>query len=111
MRIDPRSALDVIPQSHIVERTYYMERDYESAVVSARRLVADRPGPSLALSMAGRRTWPTRPDRLKPARCSTGRSLSHRMCSICFVRQRVPWMRQVDYDHMLEGLRKAGWQG
>ena len=28
-----------------------------------------------------------------------------------FVDQRVPWMRQVDYDHMLDGLRKAGWQG
>jgi adenylate cyclase len=28
-----------------------------------------------------------------------------------YVRQRVPRMRQVDYDHMLEGLRKAGWQG
>ena len=26
-----------------------------------------------------------------------------------FVRSRVPWHRQEDYDHMLEGLRKAGW--
>jgi adenylate cyclase len=25
-----------------------------------------------------------------------------------YVRQRVPWMRQEDYAHMLEGLRKAG---
>jgi adenylate cyclase len=28
-----------------------------------------------------------------------------------YVRGRVPWMRPEDYDHMLEGLRKAGWQG
>ena len=28
-----------------------------------------------------------------------------------YVEQRVPWMRQAVYDHMLEGLRKAGWEG
>jgi adenylate cyclase len=28
-----------------------------------------------------------------------------------FVRQRIAWMRPEDYDHMLEGLRKAGWEG
>jgi adenylate cyclase len=27
------------------------------------------------------------------------------------VRNRVPWMRQEDYAHMVEGLRKAGWEG
>jgi hypothetical protein len=27
-----------------------------------------------------------------------------------FVRQRVPWMRVEEYEHMLEGLRKAGWK-
>ena len=27
------------------------------------------------------------------------------------VRWRVPWMRPEDHAHMLEGLRKAGWQG
>jgi adenylate cyclase len=27
------------------------------------------------------------------------------------VRGRVPWMRPEDHTHMLEGLRKAGWQG
>ena len=26
-------------------------------------------------------------------------------------RQRPPWHRPEDYEHMLEGLRKAGWQG
>jgi adenylate cyclase len=27
-----------------------------------------------------------------------------------FVRNRVPWHRPEDYEHMLDGLRKAGWQ-
>jgi adenylate cyclase len=26
------------------------------------------------------------------------------------LRNRVPWMRPEDHAHMLEGLRKAGWQ-
>ena len=109
MRIDPRSALDVIPQSHIVE-TYYMERDYESAVVSARRLVTDRPD----------HPWPYRwlaaalgqLDRTAEACEVLDRAIAVAPDAFnFFVRQRVPWMRQVDYDHMLEGLRKAGWQG
>jgi adenylate cyclase len=28
-----------------------------------------------------------------------------------YVRGRVPWMRPEDHTHMLEGLRKAGWEG
>jgi adenylate cyclase len=28
-----------------------------------------------------------------------------------YIRQRPPWHRPKDYEHMLEGLRKAGWQG
>jgi hypothetical protein len=28
-----------------------------------------------------------------------------------YVRQRVPWMPVELYEHMLEGLRKAGWEG
>jgi adenylate cyclase len=28
-----------------------------------------------------------------------------------YVRNRAPWMRPEDYDHMLDGLRKAGWEG
>jgi adenylate cyclase len=27
------------------------------------------------------------------------------------VRNRVPWMQPEDYAHMLDGLRKAGWEG
>jgi len=28
-----------------------------------------------------------------------------------YVRDRMPWMRAEDYAHMVEGLRKAGWEG
>ena len=28
-----------------------------------------------------------------------------------YVRQRAPWLRPEDHTHMLDGLRKAGWEG
>jgi adenylate cyclase len=28
-----------------------------------------------------------------------------------YVRGRPPWIKPEDHAHMLEGLRKAGWQG
>jgi adenylate cyclase len=28
-----------------------------------------------------------------------------------YVLTRAPWMRPEDHEHMLDGLRKAGWQG
>lgn len=28
-----------------------------------------------------------------------------------YVRERVPWHRVEDYEHMLDGLRKTGWRG
>jgi adenylate cyclase len=28
-----------------------------------------------------------------------------------YTRRRPPWHRPEDHEHMLDGLRKAGWQG
>jgi len=28
-----------------------------------------------------------------------------------YVRNRVPWFRPEDHTHLLDGLRKAGWEG
>jgi hypothetical protein len=30
---------------------------------------------------------------------------------LLYVRKGVPWMRPEDHANMLEGLRKAGWEG
>ena len=109
IRIDPRSALDVTVRSHIAN-WYYKERDYENAVAAARRLVGDRPDHPWAYR------W------LAAALGQLGRSDEARVAldkavAIApdvfrlFVAQRLPWTRQVDYDDMLDGLRKAGWQG
>ena len=91
-------------------RTYYKERDYENAVAAARRLVVDRPDHpwahrllAAALGQLG---------RSDEARAALDKAIAIAPDAFhLFVDQPVPWMRQVDYDHMLNGLRKAGWQG
>lgn len=109
MRIDPRSALDVVPRSHIVE-TYYLERDYASAVAAAKRLIADRPD----------HPWPYRwlaaalgqLGQTKEAHEALNQAIAAAPDTFYrFVRQRMPWVGVAEYEHMLEGLRKAGWEG
>jgi adenylate cyclase len=45
------------------------------------------------------------------AKRALGRAISLRPAAFeWFVRQRPPGFRAEDYEHMLEGLRKAGWE-
>ena len=90
--------------------SYYFERDYAGTVEAARRAIARFPENPLpyrwlaaALGQIGR--------------SEEARDALHRTMSISpkafdnYVLSRVPWHRPEDYEHMLEGLRKAGWQG
>jgi adenylate cyclase len=90
--------------------SYYYERDYAGAAEAARRTIGrypDHPMPyrwlAAALGQLGQ--------------AEAAREALHGAVSISpkvfdlFVRNRVPWHRPEDYEHMIEGLRKAGWQG
>ena len=96
-------------RSHIV-MSYYIERDYETTVAEAARLIADRPDHpyayrwlAAALGQLG---------RSDEARAALDKAIATAPDAFrLYVEQRVPWMGQAVYDHMLEGLRKAGWQG
>jgi adenylate cyclase len=109
IRIDPRSALDVTVRSHIAD-SYYKECDYENAVAAARRLVGDRPDHAWAYRWLAAALG-------QLGRSDEARAALDKAVAIApdvfrlFVAQRLPWTRQVDYDDMLDGLRKAGWQG
>jgi adenylate cyclase len=108
-RLDPRSASDVTARCNVA-MTYYFERDYENAVAAARHLVADRPDHpwayrylAAALGQLGRAHEAL--DALNRA-LAVAPDMFH-----LYVRQRMPYMRQPDYEHVLDGLRKAGWNG
>ena len=109
IRLDPRMESNPSVRS-IIAMSYYFERDYETAVAEAARLIADRPGHpwayrwlAAALGQLG---------RVDEARAALDKAIGAAPDSFrLFVEQRMPWMGQAIFDHMLEGLRKAGWQG
>jgi adenylate cyclase len=89
---------------------YYFLRDYDAAIAAAKEalhLYPDHPWTyrwlAAALGQAG---------HLDEARVALRHAITLAPKSFdIYVRQRVPWMRVEDYEHMLEGLRKAGWEG
>jgi adenylate cyclase len=90
--------------------SYYFERDYERCVEAARRQLSAHPDSPWAnrwlaagLGQLGR----TAQGRVVLERFIAG---SPREFDL-YVRNRVPWMRAQDHEHMLDGLRKAGWGG
>jgi adenylate cyclase len=104
--LDPRNAtyLTQIATSH------YFERDYTGAVEAAKQAAARHaPYPQLYRWLAAALG---QLDRLDEAR----EALRHAMEVSpkgfeLHVHSCPPWFRQEDYEHMLDGLRKAGWLG
>jgi adenylate cyclase len=109
LRLSPRD-----PRSgHFLNQiavSYYYERNYAGAAEAARRTIGrypEHPMPyrwlAAALGQLGQ--------------AEAAREALHGAMSISpkvfdlFVRNRVPWHRPEDYEHMLDGLRKAGWPG
>ena len=109
IRLDPRLGSNPSVRS-IIAMSYYFEQDYESTVVETARLIADHPDHpwayrwrAAALGQLG---------RIDEARAALNKAIGAAPDAFrLFAEQRMPWMRQAVYDHMLEGLRKAGWQG
>ena len=108
IRLDPRAPfLNRLGQ---VTLALYFCREYAAAVEAARQAIRsfpDRPGYyrvlAAALGQMGRtaeanealeKAIPIAPEQFDSV-----------------VRGRHPGLRPEDYDHMMEGLRKAGWQG
>ena len=108
-RLSPRDA-SIHTAHRQIAFSYYFERDYERCVEAARRQLSAHPGYTLsyrwlaaALGQLG---------RTEEARAAIGKSIAASPHEFdIYVRNRVPWMRPEDYESMLDGLRKAGWQG
>ena len=88
----------------------YYSREYTAAVEAAKRGIRSYPDfpntyrwLAAALGQLG---------RVEEAKEALAKAVAIEPGSFdMYVRGRVPWMRPEDHAHMLEGLRKAGWQG
>jgi adenylate cyclase len=90
--------------------SFYLYREYDGAIEAANRVIRAHPD------------YPQTYHWLAAALGQTGRTAEAKEAlekAIAvgpavfdvFVRRRVPWHRPEDHAHMLEGLRKAGWEG
>jgi len=108
LRLDPRGPISVLPLTQIAV-SYYFERDYEQSADAARRAVVRYPELPLAhrylaaaLGQLG---------RIDEANDTLQKAIELSVSSFnLYVRNRPPWFRAVDHEHILEGLRKAGWR-
>jgi len=109
MRLDPYAADVPIRWIQVICGLYFC-RDYEAAADEAKALIRsypDIPNPYrwLAASLGALGRIDEAKEALTKAIAITPASFD------MYVKNRVPWMRPEDHAHMLEGLRKAGWEG
>jgi adenylate cyclase len=109
IRLDPRN-----PNLNLrlldIAISYYLSCEYDAAVEAAKRGIRTYPDYSnmyrwlaAALGQAG---------RIEEAKEALANAIAMAPAAFdMFVRRRVPWHRPEDHAHMLEGLRKAGWDG
>jgi adenylate cyclase len=109
IRLDPRNPNNNL-QLLVITISYYLAGEYDAAVEAAKRGIRAYPDHSnqyrwlaAALGQTGRG---------EEAKEVLAKAIAIAPAAFdMFVRRRVPWHRPEDHAHMLEGLRKAGWQG
>jgi adenylate cyclase len=109
IRLDPRTP-SLMNRLNQVALAHYFCRDYEATVEAAKKAIRSFPGnPSpfrwlaAALGQLGRTVEAK--EALEKAITVSPASFDMN------VHKRPPWFRPEDHAHMLEGLRKAGWEG
>jgi adenylate cyclase len=109
IRLDPRHPRSEVRLNQMALGLYF-SGDYAGAVEVAKRAIRSYPDfpnyyrwLAAALGQMG---------RIEEAKEALQKAMEIVPASFqSSVRERVPWMRPEDHAHMLEGLRKAGWQG
>jgi adenylate cyclase len=108
MRLDPLGPSHPHTLGNIAI-AHYLMGEYDAGVEAAKAALRQKPDLpwghrylAAALGQAG---------RLEEAKQALQKAIAVTPGSFdMYVRQRAPWMRTEDYEHMLEGLRKAGWE-
>jgi adenylate cyclase len=109
MRLDPRSPF-LFTYLLWVTIAFYFSREYEAAVEAAKSGI--RSNPDFPLTYRWLAAALGQLDLTADAKEALENAIAIAPGSFdMYVRGRVPWMRPEDHAHMLEGLRKAGWQG
>lgn len=109
IRLDPRSPM-LADRLNQVALGLYFSREYEAAVETAKGAIRSHPNFSLAYRWFAAALGQL--GRTREAKEALEKAIAISPASFdMYVRQRVPWHRPEDYAHMLDGLRKAGWEG
>ena len=103
LRLDPRDPARA-NQLHFIALSHYLDGDYEAAAETSRDAIRRYPshGPPYrfllaSLGQLGRQAECEALMKIAPA------DYDH------YARHRPPWFGLKDFEHMLEGMRKAGW--
>jgi adenylate cyclase len=109
IRLDPRNP-NMTLRLLDVTISYYLSREYDAAVEAAKRSIRSYPDYSNTYRWLAAALGQT--GRVEEATQALEKAIAMAPASFdMFVRRRVPWHRPEDHAHMLEGLRKAGWEG
>jgi adenylate cyclase len=105
---DPRGMK--LPVSSNIGMTYYFGRDYGKAANSLRRTLVDNPTDPQALRWLAAALGQL--GRTDEARTALSEALAKAPDAFeRYTRQRPPWYRPEDFEHMLDGLRKRAGRG
>jgi adenylate cyclase len=108
IRRDPRGPQRVIRLNQIAVGLYY-SREYEAAVEMAKQVIREYPHYPQSYRWLAAALGQL--DRIDEATKVLEEAIAIAPATFdMFVHQGVPWIRQEDHTHMLEGLQKAGWR-
>jgi adenylate cyclase len=109
IRLDPRDSL-LAWHLNRVAIAHYLDGDYQGTIDAAQRVI--RSYPEFPLIYRWLAAALGQASQTEEARQALDKAIAIGAGTFdMYVRRRVPWHRPEDYAHMLDGLRKAGWQG
>ncbi len=108
LRLDPRGETALVALHHLTVN-FYLERDYVAAEAAASRVIRAYPHfprsyPYLVASLGQLGRAKDADSALQEGMAAAPAFFQH------LLRGRPPYYKPDDYDHLLEGVRKAGWQ-
>jgi len=108
IRLDPRDPFLATHLNRMILGLYF-SGEYEGTIEAAKRAIRSYPDYpnyyrwlAAALGQLG---------RIGEAKEALDKAIAIAPAAFDMYVRRVPWMRPEDHAHMLEGLRKAGWEG